>query len=322
MARFIVQRLGEAIPTLLIVSMVVFGLIRLAPGDPAQLRMGREAARPENKPKLEALRREMGLDRPIPIQYLLWLRATLSGDFGISIKTSQPAAELVFSKAPVTLELVLAATLFALLIALPGGILAAVWRGSWVDRLAMAFAASGLAVPSFWLGLALVLILSVQLRWLPASGYVPFQEAPLENVRRLIMPTITLGAYLAAVLIRFLRADLIEVLATDYIRTARAKGLSRQRVVFTHALKNALIPVLTVGGLEVGALLGGAVIIEQVFGWSGLGWLTVQAIFDRDYAVVQTAVLFFVIGLTVVNLLVDLGYALLNPRVRTRFMAR
>ena len=319
MGRFIIQRLLEALPTLLIVSMVVFALIRMAPGDPAMLRMGREAAREENKPKLEALRREMGLDRPIPVQYLLWLRDTLSGNFGVSIKTSQPAIDLVLSKVPVTLELVFAATLLALLIAFPGGMLAAIWRGSWLDRAIMAFAASGLAVPSFWLGLALILLLSVQLRLLPASGYVPFFESPVENLRRLVMPTITLGVYLAAVLIRFLRADMIEVLATDYIRTARAKGLSRPRVIFTHALKNALIPVLTVGGLEVGALLGGAVIIEQVFGWSGVGWLTVQAIFDRDYAVVQTSVLLFVIGLTLVNLAVDVGYALLNPRVRARF---
>lgn len=319
MGRFIVRRLLEAIPTLLIVSMVVFGLVRMAPGDPAQLRMGREAARAENKPRLEALRREMGLDRPIPIQYLRWLQATLRGDFGISIKTSRPAVELVASKLPITLELVLASTLFALFIALPGGILAAVWRGSWLDRLTMTFAASGLAVPSFWLGLALVLLFSVELRWLPASGYVPFREAPLENLRRLVMPATTLGVYLAAVLIRFLRADMIEVLAADYIRTARAKGLSQYRVLLSHALKNALIPVLTVGGLEVGAFLGGAVIIEQVFGWSGMGWLTVQAIFDRDYAVVQTAVLFFVVGLTAVNLLVDLSYAFLNPRVRAQF---
>ena len=319
MGRFIIQRLLEALPTLLIVSMVVFALIRMAPGDPAMLRMGREAAREENKPKLEALRREMGLDRPIPVQYLLWLRDTLSGHFGVSIKTSQPAIDLVLSKVPVTLELVLASTLLALLIAFPGGMVAAIWRGSWVDRAVMAFAASGLAVPSFWLGLALILLLSVQFRLLPASGYVPFFESPVENLRRLVMPTITLGVYLAAVLIRFLRADMIEVLATDYIRTARAKGLSRPRVIFTHALKNALIPVLTVGGLEVGALLGGAVIIEQVFGWSGVGWLTVQAIFDRDYAVVQTSVLLFVIGLTLVNLAVDVGYALLNPRVRARF---
>ena len=318
MGRFIIQRLVAALPTVLILSMIIFTLIRLAPGDPALLRMGREAARAENKPKLEALRREMGLDRPIPVQYLLWLRDTLRGDFGVSIKSGQPAAQLVLSKLPVTLELVIAATLFALLIALPGGIMAAVWRGSWLDRLLMALAASGLAVPSFWLGLALLLLFSVELRWLPAGGYVPFLDAPLENLKRLVLPTITLGAYLAAILIRFLRADLIEVLTTDYIRTARAKGLQRTRVIFTHALKNALIPFVTAGGLEVGALLGGAVIIEQVFGWSGMGWLTVQAIFDRDYAVVQTAVLFFVVGLTVVNLLVDLGYAFLNPRIRSR----
>lgn len=319
MGRFIIQRLLEAIPTLLVVSVVVFTLIRMAPGDPAMLRMGREAAREENKPKLEALRREMGLDRPIPVQYLFWLRDTVTGNFGVSIKTSEPAIELVLSKVPITLELVFAATLLAVLIAFPSGLIAAIWRGSWLDRMIMALTASGLAIPSFWLGLALILILSVELRLLPASGYVPLLEDPVENLRRLVMPTITLGVYLAAVLVRFLRADMIEVLAADYIRTARAKGLQRPRIIFTHALKNALIPVLTIGGLEVGALLGGAVIIEQVFGWSGVGWLTVQAIFDRDYAVVQTAVLLFIIGLTLVNLAVDVTYAYLNPRIRTRF---
>lgn len=318
MGRYIFRRIAEAIPTLFLVSIVVFTLIRMAPGDPAQLRMGREAARPENREKLEALRQEMGLDRPIPVQYLLWLRNTLSGDFGVSIKTNQSALSLVASKIPVTLELVFASTLFAVLIAFPGGILSALRRGSWLDRLTMGFAATGLAIPSFWLGLAFVLVFSVHLRWLPASGYVPFRESPLQNMRLLVMPATTLGIYLAAVLIRFLRADMIEVLTADYIRTARAKGLRKHHITLHHALKNALIPVMTVGALEVGALLGGAVIIEQVFGWSGMGWLTVQAIFDRDYAVVQTAVLFFVLGLTIINLLVDISYAYLNPRVRER----
>jgi peptide/nickel transport system permease protein len=164
--------------------------------------------------------------------------------------------------------------------------------------------------------LTLILIFSVRLQWLPASGYVPFREDPAENIRRLILPAITLGTYLAAALMRFLRSDMIQVLSADYIRTARAKGLREKSVIFRHAMKNALIPVLTVAGLEIGALLGGAVIIEQVFGWSGVGWLTVQAIFDRDYPLVQTSVLFITVGLIVVNLLTDLAYGFLNPRMR------
>ena len=219
-------------------------------------------------------------------------------------------------KLPATLELVFAATLFAILVSFPMGILAAVKRGTIIDRAAVGFVSAGLAIPSFWFGLAMILIFSVHLRWLPASGHVPFREDPVENLQRLIMPAITLGVYLSATLMRFVRADMIEVLAADYVRTARAKGLRERAVIVRHGLRNALIPVLTIAGLEIGALLGGAVIIEQVFGWSGIGWLTVQAIFDRDYPLVQTSVLFVAVGLTLVNLVVDLLYGFLNPRLR------
>jgi peptide/nickel transport system permease protein len=185
-----------------------------------------------------------------------------------------------------------------------------------VDRAAVGFVSAGLAVPSFWFGLALILVFSVRLKWLPASGYVPFSEDPIQNLQFLIMPAATLGVYLTATLMRFVRADMIDVLAADYVRTARAKGLRERAVLIKHALRNALIPVLTIAGLEIGALMGGAVIIEQVFGWSGIGWLTVQAIFDRDYPLVQTSVLFVAVGLTIVNLIVDLAYGLLNPKLR------
>jgi peptide/nickel transport system permease protein len=316
MARFVLRRCLETVPTLLLISMVVFALIRLAPGDPAEMRMGRSASMPDAKPKLEALRREMGLDKPIAVQYLIWLRDSLGGNFGNSIKTDQPAVQLIAAKVPVTLELLAGALAFALLVSFPGGMLAALRRGSRLDRLVMGFSAGGLAVPSFWLGLALILVLSVELRWLPPGGYVPLDKSPIENLKRLVMPAFVLGVYLSATLIRFLRAEMIEVLSTDYIRTARAKGLSTRQVVARHALKNALVPVLTVAGIEVGSLMGGAVIVEQVFGWSGLGWLTLQAISDRDYSVVQAAVLFIAVVLSLTNLLVDLGYGLLNPRVR------
>lgn len=301
---------------MVIVSMLVFGLIRMAPGDPAAMRMGREAAKPENLPKLEALREEMGLTKPIPVQYVLWLQDLSRGEFGESLKNRRPTVDLFMQKLPATLELVLGATIFAVLIAFPLGILSAMKRGSPIDRATMAFVSAGLAIPSFWLGLTLILIFSVRLGWLPASGYVPFSEDPVQNLRRLILPAVTLGTYLAATLMRFVRSDMIQVLGADYIRTARAKGLREKAVILRHALRNALVPVLTVAGLEIGALLGGAVIIEQVFGWSGVGWLTVQAIFDRDYPLVQTSVLFVTIGLILVNLLTDIAYGFLNPRMR------
>jgi peptide/nickel transport system permease protein len=316
MARFALSRIMQAISTMVIVSMLVFGLIRMAPGDPAAMRMGREAAKPENLPKLEALREEMGLTKPIPVQYFYWIDDLAHGNFGDSLKNKRPTIDLFMQKLPATLELVIGATLFALLLAFPLGIISAIKRGSLVDRAAMGFVSAGLAVPSFWLGLTLILIFSVRLGWLPASGYVPFRDDPVENLRRLLLPAVTLGTYLAATLMRFIRSDMIQVLNADYIRTARAKGLREKSVIMRHAMKNALIPVLTVAGLEIGALLGGAVIIEQVFGWSGIGWLTVQGIFDRDYPLVQTCVLFVTVGLIVVNLLTDLAYGLLNPRMR------
>jgi peptide/nickel transport system permease protein len=280
------------------------------------MRMGREAARPENKPKLEALRHEMGLDRPIVVQYGLWLQDLATGDFGESVRSKRPTVDLFLQKAPATIQLVVAAALFAIFFSFPLGILAALRRGSIIDRSLVGLVSAGLAVPSFWFGLALILVFSVRLGWLPASGYVPFSESPAEHLKRLLMPAATLGVYLSATLMRFVRADMIEVLSTDYVRTARAKGLRERVVIVRHALRNALIPVLTVAGLEIGALMGGAVIIEQVFGWPGIGWLTVQAIFDRDYPTVQTAVLFVAVGLTLVNLVVDLGYGLLNPKLR------
>ena len=296
--------------------MLVFGLLRMAPGDPATMQMGTEASNPDNFAKLEALREQMGLTKPIPVQYLRWMQDLARGDFGDSLRNKKPTVDLFMQKLPATLELLVGSMLFALVLSIPLGVLAAIRRGTIVDRAAMGFVSAGLAIPGFWLGLTLILIFSVRLQWLPASGYIPFREDPVENLRRLILPSITLGTYLAAALMRFLRSDMIQVLNADYIRTARAKGLRGKSVIMRHAMKNALIPVLTVAGLEIGALLGGAVIIEQVFGWSGVGWLTVQAVFDRDYPLVQTSVLFVTVGLILVNLLTDLCYGFMNPRMR------
>jgi len=316
MGKYVVRRLAETVAVVFIISVVVFTAIRLAPGDPAVLRMGREASLPQNKPRLEALRREMGLDKPIPVQYLIWIGGALRGDLGVSNRSAQPVLQMIGGRLPATLELLAAALVVGVGVSVPVGVLAARRRGSLLDRGAMALVAAGLAIPSFWLGLSLILLFSVALGWLPSSGYVPLAQDPLQNLRHLLLPAITLGVYLVATFTRFLRADLIDVLGQDYIRTARAKGLTEQQVMRRHALRNALIPFITVLGVEVGALMGGAVIIEQVFGWSGLGWLTLQAIFNRDYPLVQGAVLFITVALTLVNLLVDLAYAALNPRIR------
>jgi len=319
MGRYAARRLLEAIPTLFIVSALVFGLMRLAPGDPAAMQMGREAARPENKEKLEALRHEMKLDRSIPVQYVYWLSDLVQGDFGHSYRNKRPVVDLITEKIPATLQLLAGSFVLALLFGTPLAILAALRRGSLLDRGVMAFVSAGLAIPSFWLGLTLILLFAVRYRWLPPSGYTPFFEDPVASLKQMLMPAVTMGVYLAATLMRFLRADMIEVMGADYIRTARAKGLSQRAVVSGHAMRNALVPVLTIAGLEIGALLGGSVIIEQVFGWSGVGWLIVQSVFDRDYPVVQTAVLFVAVGLVLVNLLVDLAYGWLNPRVRASY---
>ncbi len=321
MGRFVGGRCLQALPSLFIISIVVFTLMRLAPGDPAVLRFGSQASLPENQPRIEALREEMGLKQPILVQYGIWLKDAASGNFGNSLKSNMPARDLVASKVPVSLELVIGSMVVALVIAFPGGILAALGRGGRFDRLTLGFTATGLAIPSFCLGLTLILVFSVALRVLPPGGFVPFTTNPLDNLLRLIMPAVTLGVFLGATLLRFLRADMIEALGTDYVRTARAKGLANRGVVLGHALHNALIPVLTYAGIEVGSLLGGAVIIEQVFGWSGVGWLTVQSILDRDYTVVQAAVLYIAVALTLTNLVVDITYALVNPRIRAQYGA-
>ena len=316
MGRFIVSRFFSSLIVLFIVSLIVFIAMQAAPGDPAALMLGPQAAEPEMQPALEALRREMGLDQPVYIQYLIWLGDILRGDFGNSIRNNLPVAPLILGRVPATVELLIVGLIIGIVLAFPGGILSAIKRGTWVDHSISIFAASGIAIPSFWFGLLLILIFSVNMNLLPASGYIPFSEDPIGNLQRVILPGVTLGLYLAAYITRFLRADLLEVLNADYIRTARAKGLNEGRVIFLHALKNSLISVLTIMGILIGSLLGGVVIIEQVFGWSGVGWLSIQAIAVRDYPLVQGVVIFTATAFILANLAVDLLYGLVDPRVR------
>ena len=312
MLLFIVKRILTAIPTLIIVTLMVFGIQRLLPGDPALIIAG-EQRDPE---VIAFIRERYRLDDPVPVQYAAWLGQVLRGDLGQSIRTNQPVTQLIWQKLPVTVELALLSMLVALIIALPVGILSAVRKGTAVDYFGTLFALSGLSLPNFWLGIMLILLFSVQWGLLPASGYVEFGRDPLGNLQRMIMPAFVLGTGLAAVLMRQLRSSMLDVLKQDYVRTAQAKGLLKRRVVLRHALRNALIPVITIFGLQMGALLSGAVLTEQVFTIPGFGKLVVDAVFNRDYAVVQGVVLFTSAAYIFINLLVDIAYALVNPRIQ------
>ena len=300
----LLRRILIAVPTLLGVVLLVFLMVRLAPGDPAILRAG-EFATPET---LEAIRTRYGLDRPLPEQFALYLGALLQGDLGESARSRRPVLEELKTYFPNTVVLATAAILVALATGIPLGILAALRQGSWLDLGVMVLALLGVSMPVFWFGLLAILIFSVELGWFPVAGK--------GTLAHLVLPAVTLGINATALLARMTRGTLVEVLSQDYIRTARAKGLAERVVIFKHALRNALIPVVTVAGLEFGSLLAGAVITETIFAWPGLGQLLVGSILSRDYPVVQGAVLLVAFTFTLVNLMVDLLYAWIDPRVR------
>jgi peptide/nickel transport system permease protein len=312
MLELIGKRLLLAIPTLLLVSMMVFALQKLLPGDPVLAMAGEE----RDPAVIAQLREEYHLNDPIPLQYLHWIGNALQGDLGISLRTKEPVTALIASKLPVTLELSLLAMLVALVVGISMGIVAAVRKDSWVDHTTNFVALSGISVPHFWLGILLILLFSVHLQWLPASGYVPLSEGVRQNLTTLLLPALVLGTGLAATLMRHTRAAMIGVLQADYIRTARAKGLLPKRVIFKHAFRNALVPVITLTTLLFGELLGGAVLTEQVFTLPGFGKMIVDAVFNRDYAVVQGVVLVVAIGFLLLNLLADVLYVLINPKMR------
>jgi len=312
MYQYVAQRLIQLVVVLFILSIVVFTIVRLIPGDPAAVMLGTEAT-PQ---ALAQIRREMGLDAPLPIQYVKWLQNVMAGNFGTSWVTRKPALDLILGALPVTVQLVGTAFVIAILIAFPAGIFAALRPRSWIDQGATTLALIGISMPSFWLGIMLILLFALQFRWLPPSGYVPFTSNPVNALRATALPAFTLGVALAAPLTRFLRSGMLDVLALDYIRTARAKGVPEGSVIGHHALRNALLSVVTVLGLQLGALLGGSIVIEQVFGWPGIGRLSLAAIQQRDYGVVQGIVLFVAAAFVVVNFVVDLIYLYLDPRIR------
>jgi len=309
---YVLRRLAQAVPVLLFASVVIFLMIHLVPGDPAMVVLGPEA-RPE---QIQIMRQRMGLDRPLVVQYGRWLGRVLQGDLGVSFINNFPVWALIGLKVPATLSLAAGALFVALGIALPLGILSAVRHPSRLDHAAAGFTALGLSIPTFWLGILLVLLFSLRLQWLPASGYIPLLTRPAVGLRHLLLPSLTLGIAIAAVLTRFVRSAMLEVIRQGYIQTARAKGLGEGRVVTRHALRNALIPVITVVALQVGNLLGGAVVTESIFDFPGVGQLIVFAVTSKDYTVVQGTLLLLVGAFVVINLLTDLTYASLDPRVR------
>jgi len=299
------------IPVAFLVTVGVFMLIHLSPGDPALIILGED----RSPQAIAEVHRELGLDKPLYVQYVIWLGRALHGDLGRSITTQQPVLTAITERLPATLELGLTALIWSLVVAIPLGTIAAVRRGSVVDRLATGITVAGVSIPNFVIGIVMIFLLSVSLRMFPFGGYVPFTTDPLESLHHVFLPAIALGTAGAAINMRFTRSSMIEVLNHDYIRTARAKGASWRRVVFLHALKNALIPVVTIVGLQIGGIIEGAVVTETVFTWPGVGRLAVEAIGERDYTVVQGIVLFAAFSYMVANLLVDLVYGWLDPRI-------
>lgn len=304
MVAYLLQRLGYSIFVLWGALTVVFVVVRLVPGDPAQMMLGTQGTQQE----VSALRRQMGLDQPLPTQYLRFLTQAIRLDFGMSLRLEVPAVGAVTARLPATSLLAVTAMTLAIALSLPLGMAAAIYQRSLLDRLVSALSLIGQAAPSFWLGIMFILIFARRLQWLPSAG--------IGGWRHLVLPAVTLGLPLVGILTRLIRSGLLEVLNDDYVRTAHAKGLAPRVVIFRHALRNALIPVVTVAGLQFGSLLAGAVIVETVFAWPGAGRLLVDAISNRDYPIVQAAILFITAGFVLLNLLVDLSYGLLDPRVR------
>lgn len=307
------RRIAQIIPTMLLVSVLVFSLQQLMPGDPALVLAGEERG---DARVVAQIRAELWLDRPLPVQFVHWAGRVLHGDLGYSWRNRQPVTELIAQKLPVTAQLAVMAFIIAVLIGVPAGVLAAVKRNTVWDYVANAIGLAGLSMPNFWLGIMLILLISVDLGWLPPSGYVPLAEDPVQSLATTIMPAFVLGNAIAAVLMRHTRGAMLSALDQDYVRTARAKGLSPRRVILHHALRNALLPVVTLGALELGTLLSGAVLTEQVFSIPGFGKMIVDAVFNRDYPVVQGVVLVTAFLFIVLNLIADLLYVLINPRLR------
>src|SRR5262244_1999406 len=312
MLTFLGKRILQLIPTLFFVSVIIFSLQQLLPGDPALIMAGEE----RDPAVIAQIRAQYRLDQPIPVQYVYWVKGVLSGDFGESLRIKVPVRELIQQKLPVTAQLASMAIVIAFLIGIPAGIVSAVKKDTAWDYGANIFALWGISTPNFWLGIMLIFLFSVKLGWLPASGYVPLSEDWKTSLAATIMPAFVLGNSIAAILMRHTRGAMLQALSSDYVRTARAKGLYERTVILKHAMRNALTPVITLGALEFGTLLSGEILTEQIFTIPGFGKLIVDAVFNRDYAVVQGVVLVTATTYIALNLLADMAYILVNPRLR------
>jgi peptide/nickel transport system permease protein len=312
MLTFLAKRIAQLIPTLFFVSVIIFSLQQLLPGDPALIMAGEE----RDPEVIEQIRRQYRLDQPVPVQYVYWIKGVLTGDLGESMRIKVPVLQLIAEKLPVTLQLALMAIVIALGVGITAGIIAAVKKDTAWDYAANIVALWGISTPNFWLGIMLIFLFSVKLGWLPASGYVPFSQDWKASLISMLMPAFVLGNSIAAILMRHTRSAMLQVLGSDYVRTARAKGLKERAVILKHAMRNALTPVITLGALELGTLLSGAVLTEQIFAVPGFGKLIVDAVFNRDYAVVQGVVLVTATTYIALNLLADVLYVLVNPRLR------
>jgi peptide/nickel transport system permease protein len=312
MLSFLVRRTLSVIPVLLIVAIVCFAVLRLVPGDPAAVIAGDEA----DAAQVAELRARLGLDRPMAVQFFLWLGNVLRGDLGHSYFFKTSVAELIAQRLEPTLALGACALLLAVVVAVPLGVVAAFRQGSWTDRSVMGLSVVGFSVPVFVLGYALMYVFSIELGWLPVQGYSRLADGLGPFLERLVLPSVTLALVYVALIARITRTSILEVLGEDYIRTARAKGLTDREVLVGHALRNASVPILTIIGIGVGLLIGGAVVTESVFAIPGLGRLTVEAVLSRDFPVIQALILLFSAGYVLVNLMVDVGYAILDPRIR------
>lgn len=315
MGRHIIRQLATTIPVLVLVSVIVFLFAHLAPGDPITALAGDQVV---DEQVVARLREDYGLDRPLPVQYLTWAGNAMTGDLGYSFNTRQDVSDILLDRLAVTVLLTVFALVIALSVAIVMGVLAAIYKGSWIDYANQLLAMIGGSMPAFWFGILLILLVSQRLKWLPASGYVSFTDNPIDALRHLILPAITLSTGYAAVLCRVTRASMLDVLHEDYVRTARAKGLSPRRVNMGHAFRSALLPIITMVGVEAGHLLGGAVITETVFALPGMGRLLVDSVSSRDFPVFQGATLVLVILLVASNTVADIAYGLADPRVRRR----
>jgi peptide/nickel transport system permease protein len=312
MLRYILNRVVVAIPVFFLISVIVFSLIHFIPGDPVEYLFSGETLTPEIR---AAHAKALGMDKPLPLQYLDWMARLFRGDLGMSIQMGRPILDLILERLPATLLLTISASIVSVFIAIPAGIIAAMKRNTVYDFQVMILALLGISIPNFWLGILLILFFSVHLGMFPSSGYAGLLTDPLASLKYLILPSATLGAGMAAIVARMTRSEMLEEISKEYVRTARAKGLPEYLVIFKHTLKNALVPTMTVVGLQFGRLLGGTVIVERIFSWPGVGSLVVDAIFSRDYPLVQAAVLMFAVIFVGVNFLVDILYKFVNPRI-------